>query len=347
VRRAPTVKIRLTRVVVALAALVLAIAAAFLYMSWDSQRSTWESGLFLAFGSTLFLSVPLVILTRSIETGLDQVTERQDRIAATQEETASDVARLTEEVAQAQADLRLTRDQLSEVDRDQITANKGRDSELFKSVGEAPSQAEVLNSLLRAKDMGIIPDQGCRVGFISDCYLRFSPGWESTDRVVYESQGPDIVELKLERIDATPLSWLRWRAETATSDIAVSIAESMQASGVYPGDGSFDAGKIFADLSALLILGYESITKGAVNPVRHVIQFCPPQWAVCDSGIRSTQVPYFIRADRLNGERLLVHMSEKTWVDVESFEEAQMAGVALFRSGTLAIKPPGFDEPPF
>lgn len=38
-----------------------------------------------------------------------------------QEETASDVARLTAEVAQTQADLRLTREKLSEVVRERIT----------------------------------------------------------------------------------------------------------------------------------------------------------------------------------------------------------------------------------
>ena len=164
-------KVRLTRGVTLLAALTVAGAIGLLYLSWDSQTSTWESELYLAFGSTLLLFVPLAILSHGIETGLDRVSERQDQIARRQEETASDVTRLTEEVAQTQADLRLTREQLSEVVRDRITANKRKDSELFKAVGEAPSQADVLNSLVRAKEMGIIPDQGCRVSFISDCYL--------------------------------------------------------------------------------------------------------------------------------------------------------------------------------
>jgi hypothetical protein len=266
----------------------------------------------------------------------------------TQQETASDVARLTEEVAQTQADLRLTREQLSDVVRDRITANKSKDSTLFKAIGEAPSQADVLNSLIRAKELGITPEQGCRVGFISDCYLRFTPEWQSTDPVVYESQDPDVIGLTLERIDATPLNRLSWDAETSTSEIAVAIAEAMQASGVYPGVSSFDAGKIFADLSALLTLGYDSITRGAVDPVRHIIQFCPPQWAVCDNGICSTQTPYYIPANKTSGEnRLLAHMSEKIWVDMESFEEAEMTCRALFEAGSLAIKPRGFAEPPF
>jgi hypothetical protein len=194
--------------------------------------------------------------------------------------------------------------------------------------------------------MGVIPDQGCRVGFISNCYLRFTPEWKSTDPVVRGSQAPDVVELKLEQIDATPLGRIEWGAESAPSEIAVRIAETMQASGVYPGDNSFDAGKIFADLSALLTLGYDS-TRGAVDPIRHIIQFCPPQWAICDDGICSTQTPYFIEADKMNQDRLLAHMNEKIWVDIHSFEESAIACHALFKTGSLAVKPPGIADPPF
>ena len=341
-------KIRMTRGVTLLAVLVVAIAVGFLYLSWDCQSSTWESGLFLAFGSTLLLFVPLAILTRSIESGLDRVTERQDQIAATQEETASDVARLTEEVAQTQTDLRLTRDQLSEVVRDRIASNRSKDSALFKAMGEAPSQPDILDSLVRAKELGIIPGQGCRVSFISECYLRFAPDWTSSDPVVYESQDPDVIGLTLEEADAGVLRLMRWDAGKSASEIAVDIAEAMQASGVYPGDGSFDAGKIFADLSALLTMGYDSITQGTIYPVRHIIQFCPPQWAVCDDGIYSTQTPYMIRADRIyHGDRYSAHMAEKTWVDLNSFEQASAACYALFRTGNLAVKPRGFSDLPF
>src|SRR5262249_29984682 len=130
--RTATVKVRLTRGVTFLTLLTVAVAAGLLYWSWDSQTSTWESGVFVSFGSTLLLFVPLAILTYSIETGLDRVSKGQEQIVTRQEETASDVARLAEEVAQTQADLRLTREQLSEVVRERITANKSTDAALFK-----------------------------------------------------------------------------------------------------------------------------------------------------------------------------------------------------------------------
>ena len=101
-------KIRLTRGVTLLAPLIVAVAVGLLYWSWDSQTSTWESVVLVAFGSALLLFVPLAILTRGIEAALDRVSTRQERISTRQEETASDVARLAEEVAQTQDDLRLT-----------------------------------------------------------------------------------------------------------------------------------------------------------------------------------------------------------------------------------------------
>jgi hypothetical protein len=319
-----------------------------LYWSWDTQTSTWESVVLIGIGSAFLLCVPLAILTYIIQARLDRVSESQDQISARQEETASGVARLAEEVAQAQADLRLTRDQLSEVARERITANKSKDSALFKAVGEAPSRADVLSSLVRAKEIGVIPDQGCRVSFISDCYLRFTPDWTSGDPVVYESEDPDTIALTLEQADATVLRLMRWNAGMHASEVIVDIAEALQASGVYPGDASFDADKIFADLSALLTLGYDSITRGAVDPVRHIIQLCPPQWAVCDDGIHSTQTPYMIRADKIyRGDRYSAHMSEKSWVDMNSFEEASAACYALFGAGSLAVKPRGFSDLPF
>lgn len=337
-------QIRLTRGVILLAALMVAVAIGLLYLSWDTQTSTWESGLYVAFGSTLLLFVPLAILTRSIETGLDRVSERQDQIATRQEETASDVNRLAKEVVQTQADLQLTREQLSEVVRGRITENKTKDAALFKAVGDTPTQSDVLNSLVRAKEMGVIPDQGCRVDFISDCYLRFNPSWRSDNPDEISAPREEIIELTLERIDATAIGHVDWYAGSSAAEIAVDVADLMQAAGVYPGDKLFDAGKIFADLSSLLSLGHDSTTRGAVDPVRHIIQLCPPQWAVCDDGVYRTDQPYQIAAWRLD-EDWHEHMRGKSWVDLDSLDEALRTCHALYRSGALAVKPRRPDDP--
>lgn len=191
---------------------------------------------------------------------------------------------------------------------------------------------------MRAKEMGIIPDQGCRVDLISDCFLRFNPAWRSDDPDEIGATRELVIELALERIDAADLGHIDWYAESSASEIAVDVAELMQQSGVYSGEGLFDAGQIFADLSALLSLGHDSMTRGAVDPVRHIIQLCPPQWAVCDDGVYCTDRPYQIAAWRLN-EDWLRHMGEKNWVDINSLDEALRTCHALFEAGTLAVKP--------
>jgi hypothetical protein len=340
------VRLRLGWVLALVSGLIAAVAAGLLYWSWVSQASTWESGVLVALGAILLLFVPLAVLGHLIETRLDAVRSQQDQISTRQEQTASDVARLTEDVAQAQADLRLTREQLSEVVRERIAARKDRDSALFKTVGEVPSQTDVLSSLMRAKGMGIIPDRGCRVELPSDCYLRFNSGWKSSDPIVRYNQDPDIIELTLEEIDAKILDDIEWDTESSASEIAVRVAEAMQASGVYPGDALFDAGKIFADLSALLSFGHHSSTSGKVSPVRNIIQLCLPQWAVCDDGVYCMDMPYQILARRLN-ENWLSHMSEKTWVDMNSLDEALTTCRALYESGALEVRPPSTDDPPF
>jgi hypothetical protein len=83
-----------------------------------------------------------------------------------------------------------------------------------------------------------------------------------------------------------------------------------------------------------------------VSPVRHIIQLCPPQWAVCDDGVYCIDRPYQIAAPRFN-ENWLSHMSEKPWVDVPSLDEALTAGQAHYESGALAVKPDSPEDPPF
>ncbi len=337
-------KVRLTQEVTIGAALTVALAAGLLYLSWDSQKSTWESGAFVALGAILLLSVPLAILTHRIEAGLDRVSDRQEEIATSQEETASNVSRLAEEVEQTQADLRLTREQLSEVVRGRITENRSKDAALFKDVGEAPTQADVLESLTRAKEMGVISEHGCRVDLISDCYLRFNSDWRSDDPDNFSAAREWVVVVTLEQIDATKLGHFDWFDSSSSADMAVAVAGLMQASGVYSGR-PLSMRKNSAYLSSPRTLGYDSTTdKGAVDPVRHIIQLFPPQWAICDDGVYSTDTPYQIAAWRLD-EGWMPHMSEKPWVDTNSLYVALRTCQALYKAGALAVKPPRPGDP--
>jgi hypothetical protein len=230
--------------------------------------------------------------------------------------------------------------------RGQIAARRDRDTALFNEVGDAPSQSVVLDAVMRAQKLGIVSDQGCRVDLISDCYLRFRAEWPSSDPIIRQGDDPDIVELTLERIYGAPLRRIEWAAESTAENIAVLIAEEMQAAGVYSGDALFDPERTFADLSKLLKIGHDNSTTGRVLPVRHIVELCLPQWAVCDDGVYSLDVSYQIAAWRLN-EDWHLHMSEKPWVDMESLEKALYTCTALYEAGALATKPPSSGDAPF
>jgi hypothetical protein len=81
----------------------------------------------------------------------------------------------------------------------------------------------ILDSLIRAQELGIIPDQGCRVDISgTGSYLRFKPEWESTDPILRDNQNPDTIELTLEEIDATRLrTWLRSDRALRTKPMAL------------------------------------------------------------------------------------------------------------------------------
>jgi hypothetical protein len=74
----------------------------------------------------------------------------------------------------APSDIRVTREQLTEVVRGRIAARRDRDRAIQGS--RILRRLTFLTPLVRAQEIGIIPEQGCPVDLISDCYLRFRPG---------------------------------------------------------------------------------------------------------------------------------------------------------------------------
>jgi hypothetical protein len=84
--------------------------------------------------------------------------------------------------------------------------------------------------------------------------------------------------------------------------------------------------------------------------VRHIIQLCPPQWAIADEGIYSvlSGTIYHIASWRFGEHDWQSHMYEKPWLDRDSFDEAFSTAQLLKRTGKLG-KPvdPWSAEAPF
>jgi len=320
------------------AVVVTLASAGILVWSWVCQTSTWESGFLVQVGSTLVLAAPLVVVGRLIERRLDTVGTRQEQIAQGQQATASKVDQLSEDVARTQEDLRLTREQLRQVVRDRVAAQRAEDSARFGELGQRPSRDSVLDSLNRAHELNLISASGCRVSlFGTGAYLRFLTVYSGLN----SNRALEII-LIAEHINADMFDQMRWEDGQTAADVAVAVAEMMQRADIYPGDRTFDAGKIFEDLAKLLQLVHGKVaSSGGAFSLNYVIQACWPQWVVTDNGVYCIEYPYEVHASRLHEKDWISHMRGKAWLDNDSFEEALATGRALYEAGKLAVQPPG------
>jgi hypothetical protein len=302
-------------------------------------------------GTTVLLFVPLLLAGRGIERMLDSVhtaqklvTKQQSEIAERQDKTDSSVARLAEEVSRAQEELRLTREQLSEVVLDRIAERRDRDTALINEVADTPSRDGLMRALWRAQQLGWISATGCRVSlFDRDVYLRFYVEGDA------EHDEPGLCSLIVEPDDGSALGSFEWRPSESAADLAIWVAETLQSARLYPGDEEFKAGDIFKTLQELLLTARKLATdeKSVERELSPIIQICPPQWAITDYGVESIdpEWTYAIEADRLDESDWLPHMTAKVWVDYPSFSRALRIGRLLYHADRLREKPPL--EPPF
>jgi hypothetical protein len=340
---------------------VLCLAGvAVLAVSWGLRSKPWWPSALTEAGVAVLLFAPLLLIGRGIEGTLDAVRaaqrhteQQQEELAEHQRQTETEVANLAQEVADARAEIRLTGEQLSQAVLDRIVETRDKYAALFASVAESPSWEDVLGSLMRARTLDMIPTSGCRVSlFGADCYLRFQPAWKYDHRLSPDDE-PDAIELTLEFTDGSPRKTILWEQTQTPAEIVMQVAEAMQSLGCYPGDKEFKAGRIFGELGDLLQLAHRFATSkgGTVNPVRHIIQLCPPQWAITEEGIYSALSGplYHIAARRFDEQHWQSHMLEKPWLDRDSFEDAFSIAELLQRNGKLGkpVDPWSTEESPF
>lgn len=233
--------------------------------------------------------------------------------------------------------------ELSSIWKRQITDTRIRDRELFARVSSNPTKEVVSVALDRALALSLIPEDGCRVALPGTTLcLRFTPahpnGLNQWDRVAAYS---------LERLDGVGLAAVIWSDGESAVDFLLKIAESIQVNGFYPGDNLFDPAACFVGLQRILEYSYEESL--GPDPVLRVIQLCPPQWVVSESLLATMNDggQYSISADRLD-EDWYRHMSEKSWVDLESFEFALNVARDLAELRHRDRQRRAFsDEPPF
>ena len=298
---------------------VLVMGAGLLSWSWLVRADGWLSGALVNVSTTLLLFAPLLLVGRYIEKRLDDVQATQAQIEQRQEVAAASIATLAEEVSQAQAELRRTREELTASVVNRLTATREKDRRAFADVEEASSHDVLFTALVRAAGLHLTTATGCRVPIHNtSLFLWFET--PTNDRFQEEPDPAEDLYMRLERIDGQEAARLWWPQEQTVEDFLVALAEAVVRVGLYPGDSSFDAGRVFCDLRELLELAYESATDGSFNPLSGVVQFCPPQWVITETGLVSTgkvkghDVPF----SRIRHSRVREDISEKTWSDMDS-----------------------------
>lgn len=316
-----------------------------LVLSSAVGAESWWSGVLVNAGTALVLFAPLLLFGRHIEQRFDEVRASQAQIEQRQDATSASIATLAEEVSSTQAELRRTREELNTAVAGRLTARRERDRTAFADVEAAPSHDVLFTALVRAAELHLTTTTGCRVPIENTSLFLWFETPMAYDRF---QDGPDPDEdlyLRLEQIGGGEVGRLSWPKRQRAEDFLVDLSEAVVKAGHYPGDKLFNSGRIFGDLRELLELAYESATGGSVEPLSGVVQFCPPQWVITERALVSTGKPsgYSIPLSRIR-EDWSRHMSEKAWLDRDSFYAALEAGSALYEAGRMAVKPPTFDE---
>ena len=286
-----------------------------------SASAEWWSGALVNSGTAVLLFVPLYLLTRSLD-------RRVERVRA---EAVEGVETLTSRVASFEADVDKRLDDVARSVASRLAAERAADAEAFDALAERPTRTSVLRALavghrqgLIARPPRVLVNEGERL------YVAFERGGEDEGLASEE----DDLTLLLEGIGGEFLDCVVWGGDVSVEDAMFKLGRELEARS-HPSDG-FDVAALFSGLADLLRVASSSPER------RPLIQLCPPQWAVREGGVVSygTGVPlYGIGVARLRHDRSWsAHMAEKSWVDMDSFDDAHLAAVSLF---------PKEDGPPF
>lgn len=286
-----------------------------------SDMAEWLSGALVNAGTAVLLFVPLYLVTRSLDRHVERVRS----------EAVEGVETLTARVADFEADIDRRLEEVAQTVTSRLAAERTADAEAFDALTVRPTRADVLRALAVGHRQGLISaPPRVLVNAGRGLYVAFEYAGED-ENVVSET---DDLTLLIQGLEGTFLDCAVWSANDSVEDVMFRLGRQLEARS-HPRD-DFDVAALFSGLADLLRVAASSPER---RPLR---QLCPPQWAVREGGVVSygQGTPlYSVRVERLRREQgWSRHMADKPWVDIESFEDAYEAALALF---------PEQDEPPF
>ncbi|HJT91375.1 MAG TPA: hypothetical protein VJ777_05465 [Mycobacterium sp.] len=277
--------------------------------------SGWTSDVLVNTGAASLLFVPLYLVQRNMEMSV--------------RETRRSLENLSQEVQDSQAEVRQSLEELQGAfaARDfERSEERQRD---VASIAEQPSCRSVRRALTAAIDDRVMSRKGVRVHVVDPrvyVFARLKPT-------------PEGVNVVLEKRDGQSVAELDWTAEQTPADIMTEIADRLRAASLSPSN-SFDPTLLFKELNETLTVAREVKDRYAlIDDMASAQEYVPPQWIIYDWGIGASHEglqPYYIDRQRLYDRDLTRHMSEKIWLDRNSFDEAVATARLLGNNGLLS-----------
>ncbi|GAA1794371.1 hypothetical protein GCM10009682_15190 [Luedemannella flava] len=236
-------------------------------------------------------------------------------------ETKSSVDALTERVTTFEQGVERRIDEVAAAVSSRLAQESDQDLAAFDSLAGAPSRAAVLEALVRAVDMGLIrPWRGPRV--------LVSEGFSIFVRVDYDEDpdpfhGEEEITFVVEELDGSQLESVTWDTDLSVDDVMVRLGRAIQR---HTSREVLDVRTLFAGIRDALVVA-------STHPSRRpILQLCPPQWAITDTGVVSygKSPLYEVSARKLRADSHMEnHVGAKTWVDRDSWEGAYVVACAL------------------
>jgi hypothetical protein len=244
-------------------------------------------------------------------------------------------------VEQLKVDIQNTRDELRQDVEEIRRAFTEREEDMLAQqddeladLGNSPSCQLVHRVLEAAADEHVISEEwGFRVHVIDESIRVFA-------RLLPMEE--DEVEVHIEGADGSRYGFVLWQPDRTPADFMLEVSNVLRAASVHPGANRFDPTFLFSGLRKDLTIGKEKKRKFTLlESLDFAQQYVAPQWMIYDWGIASWDMgatPYWIGTDSLTQSDWIHHMSEKTWVNQDSFREAFRTALALKESGRSQLR---------
>lgn len=287
---------------------VALFALSALLSSAASASAQWWSNALLNIGSSIFLFVPLLVVTEWL---FSRRIGRIENQASIDRDRVENVQSRLESLAQL-VDPALRNEAANDLDievRARLASTREDDEELFARLGVLPTREGLRAAVLRAVDLGLLSASGGRTELLPTAqHVRFS---------VEEPA----VSLVLELGDGTSLGQIEWVAGERAIEVLEKLALLSRSSSGFEGERFFFPGHVFRQFSDMLLFALRNqFSVTGDTGVDHLVEMTNDGWILSDTAIRPrSYLTYEIAVRRLDEIDWSEHISNKGWPEAAAF----------------------------